>query len=148
HTSADGPPAIVEDFSDLYDPGMPTGLPNPTPPPTLVDPRILLPANGSDAANPPQIGSRGSNRGYYLLGPRLGGALGSLVPTLEKEAMIYKIMNPDDPVNPTILLRRLACPNLPPDDRPTVNNQPNLAYNPYVTVDYMEDVATPDTPVA
>ena len=36
---------------------------------------------------------------------------------------------------PSILLRRLACPAMPPDNEPA-----NATYNPYITVDYMENV--------
>jgi hypothetical protein len=38
---------------------------------------------------------------------------------------------------PTILLQRLDCPTLPHQDDPALP-----AYNPYITVDYMEDVPT------
>src|SRR5262249_23739057 len=40
------------------------------------------------------------------------------------------------PPSPSILLRRLACPGLPPNPTPGGAT----LYNPYVTVDYMEDV--------
>lgn len=51
---------------------------------------------------------------------------------------------PDDTKGVTVLLRRLANPHLPPDHRPVVNNQVNPAYNPYVTIDYIEDVQPQD----
>ena len=35
---------------------------------------------------------------------------------------------------------RLANPHLPPDPRPMVANQFNPAYNPYVTIDYLEGI--------
>ena len=41
---------------------------------------------------------------------------------------------------PTILLRRLACPHLPPNPLPGQPAAPGQPYNPYVTVDYMENV--------
>src|SRR5581483_3391027 len=44
------------------------------------------------------------------------------------------------PAQPTILLRRLACPHLPPN---LVRGHP--LYNPYITVDYMEDVPINDS---
>jgi hypothetical protein len=43
------------------------------------------------------------------------------------------------PFNTTILLRRLACPYLPPQPVAT-----NPLYNPYITVDYVENVTTWD----
>jgi hypothetical protein len=44
----------------------------------------------------------------------------------------------------TILLRRLACPHLPPNDPKQPNYNPVLPFNPYITVDYMEDVPAND----
>lgn len=40
----------------------------------------------------------------------------------------------------TILLRRLANPHLAHDPRPAVGDTVNPRYNPYITVDYLEDV--------
>jgi hypothetical protein len=40
----------------------------------------------------------------------------------------------------TVLLRRLANPHLPPDNRPLIGGVLNPAYNPYVTIDYMRNV--------
>ena len=51
----------------------------------------------------------------------------------------------DRPERPTLLLRRLACPHLPPNPpRPEVPADPALPYNPYVTVDYLEHVGLND----
>jgi hypothetical protein len=60
------------------------------------------------------------------------------------------------PPPPTIMLRRLACPHLPPNDQTQIQvgtppvPRPNPDYNPYITVDYMEDVHlnSQATPVA
>jgi hypothetical protein len=41
---------------------------------------------------------------------------------------------------PMFLLRRLACPHLPPNPLPGQPVDPGQPYNPYVTVDYMENV--------
>src|SRR5262249_49498676 len=41
----------------------------------------------------------------------------------------------------TVLLRRLANPYLPFDGRRRVGNAPNPTYNPFVTVDFVENVA-------
>jgi hypothetical protein len=40
----------------------------------------------------------------------------------------------------SVLLRRLANPHLPPDNRPVIGAALNPGYNPYVTVDYMHNV--------
>jgi hypothetical protein len=40
----------------------------------------------------------------------------------------------------SVLLRRLANPHLPPNNQPLVNGAVNPAYNPYVTVDYMQRI--------
>ena len=39
-----------------------------------------------------------------------------------------------------MLLRRLANPHLPFDNRPTIGANINAGYNPYVTIDYMRNV--------
>src|SRR5207253_7040061 len=42
-------------------------------------------------------------------------------------------------ISPTVMLRRLACPGLPPNE--DLNNVSDTnPYNPYITVDYVEDV--------
>src|SRR5262249_26194946 len=52
---------------------------------------------------------------------------------------------PDDrPTGLTVLLRRLANPHLPPDPRPAVAGRPNPAYNPYLTVDFLEGIPLND----
>src|SRR5262249_40362351 len=43
------------------------------------------------------------------------------------------------PPAPTLLLRRLACPDLPWQPDPTLDPQ-EKPYNPFVTVDYLENV--------
>jgi len=141
HTGTAGQ-CIVQDF---------TGDPNRT--------TFIKPTDGrlKGAFNIPQ-GTRqvGGNEGFYVIGPfdpAHGGAPkpfptdGSLnpgpdyfrEPTLSRPQMSYRVMvdaqNPTLPAyNPTIVLRRLACPYLPP------NPAPGAAYNPYITVDYAEHV--------
>ncbi|HEV3205177.1 MAG TPA: hypothetical protein VGY77_12370 [Gemmataceae bacterium] len=73
-----------------------------------------------------------NTQGYFVIGP---GPLGNgpiMVPTLARSEMTVSLglLN-----KPTILLRRLACPYLVWDDNPH-----SSTYNPFVTVDYMEDV--------
>jgi hypothetical protein len=66
---------------------------------------------------------------------------------LNNRGLVYNVPTATDPgtiggpmgVKHTIVLRRLACPNMPPDNTPG-----SPTYNPYVTVDYMEDVLTND----
>jgi hypothetical protein len=83
-------------------------------------------------------GTNGGNTGFYMLG---AGAFptAAITPTLQKGEMQYRLpagTNPKTQQNlPTVILQRLACPHIPPQPDPTKQN-----YNPYVTVDYMEDV--------
>src|SRR5262249_5575605 len=52
---------------------------------------------------------------------------------------------PDErPGGVTVLLRRLANPHLPHDPRPAVAGAPNPAYNPYLTVDYLQGIPLND----
>lgn len=153
HQSTSGP-AIVRDYRDTT---TPTGRPNLTPAPDLRDTRILFPAGDAAQAPPPQIGSplRGTNRGYYLLGPTTGriGTSDWLEPTLEKQEMEYDFtpaVGTEDWINPTIILGRLACPHLRPND-PSITtgqyqyNPIDFPPNPYLTVDYIENVRGQNT---
>jgi hypothetical protein len=86
------------------------------------------------------------------------------MPYVETSSMSYLWTIPsgtnNTPPSPTIMVRRLLCPNMPPqqDPRPyqpnqgQPNYQPFAYYNPYITVDFVEDVplqkgATFDTQV-
>jgi hypothetical protein len=83
-------------------------------------------------------GVPGDNLGYYVLGPRpLPGG-----PDLTMPDAPLSYNTELDPVynQPTLLLRRLACPHLAPNPPPGGILNPALPYNPYVTVDYMEKV--------
>jgi hypothetical protein len=71
-------------------------------------------------------------QGFYVLGP---SALGFLQPSFVTNEMSYQVPARSVLHGPTILLRRLACPHLPLNPVPGT-----LGYNPYVTIDYMEDV--------
>jgi hypothetical protein len=120
---------------------------------TTADPRFLLPANNQTT------GPNGGNKGYYLLGPTdptfpFHTANGKPptdlpVPTLKRSEMTYTVQTPNAqtaPNAPTILLRRLACPHLPP------STTAGPFYNPYITVDYFEtqnlapQLASPNNP--
>jgi hypothetical protein len=123
-------------------------IPNP-------DPRIIQPSNGAAAipGNPPYVGP--SNTGYYLLGPNTnpvpaGNPTGFPTSTSKRDEMTYSgplvtAVNPA--IKPTIALRRLCCPQLPPNPLNTTTGKPTnpaLPYNPYITVDYSEDVNAND----
>jgi hypothetical protein len=99
----------------------------------------------------------GMNNGFYVLGGKatLPGTGQNLPPvTLQPQSntmqspaqgMTYlpwaTLQTPFPNMIPshTLLLQRLACPNLPPQPDPTQAN-----YNPYVTIDYMDQVSTYD----
>ena len=99
-------------------------------------------------------GPNGSNQGYYLLGPQTdfpGTDPNKPTATLrawdqqingQRSSMVYELpvaTNLAQLPAHALVLRRLACPNLPPQ---TDQTQPN--YNPYVTVDYVDQVPTND----
>jgi hypothetical protein len=105
----------------------------------------------------------GSNKGFYLLGyngafnPVAAAAKGSdpkLTALLSHGTaqMSYTAPLGTALPTPTLLLRRLACPNLPPNPAPDPKNlgqylplNPNAPYNPYITVDRVDatQAATP-----
>jgi hypothetical protein len=102
--------------------------------------------------------------GYFLLGPPGSdahdtiaappkGTVPATTPLLHSANMQYVVTygagatrNPDDrEAGISIVLRRLANPHLPYDPRPTLAGdpgpvQPNPWYNPYLTVDYLDQV--------
>jgi hypothetical protein len=93
-------------------------------------PPIVEPANGRFA------GADARNEGFYVIGPK--AFPGKISLTGQSEKLSYHEQQPMPPevlALPALLLRRLACPHLPPQTDPT---QP--LYNPYVTVDSMEGV--------
>jgi hypothetical protein len=75
-------------------------------------------------------------------------------PGQQRNAMLYEpglINQKSDPgqfaqnTKHTVLLRRLCCPGLPPNPTPdSANYNPALPVNPYVTVDYMENIPVND----
>jgi hypothetical protein len=115
-----------------------------TPNPVLTE--QVLPANGA-AAGPQQ-----GNRGFYVVGPNAMGnnirqSNPPLLTTHSSDSMSLRLNNPIDAPSVTVLLRRLACPHLPPNPPPTPLGaplNPNLPYNPYITVDYLEKVPIAD----
>jgi hypothetical protein len=138
---------VVADFSP--DPAATT-------PPSLTGDNLnlVLPSSGATS------GPNGQNQGYYVLGPKYGFP-GSdpnkpiaTLPVLDQQvtvngqppqrsSMVYELPLTTDFTKPlpkhTLLLRRLTCPYLPPQTDPTKAN-----YNPYVTVDYMDQVPIND----
>src|SRR5262249_16923661 len=143
-----------------------SGTPSPVYKITLLgrrDPTLRNPDNASGQPNPAEIkrdlaswgndatrwvvqasngaysGPLRGTQGFYVAGPDVafaGPTDPGLKATFDTPEMSYEVPADDQaPLpQPTILLRRLACPHLPP------NNTPGATYNPYVTVDYMEDV--------
>lgn len=95
--------------------------------------KTIKAAGGSAADN------TNTNNGYYVVGPapipQKGGTPPQ--PTFLAPTMTYQTQGqgmPLRPIAPTIVLQRLACPYRP------FNATPGPDYNPYITVDYMENV--------
>ena len=100
---------------------------------------------GPDGSADPDLGDpNAANRGFYVAGPPvpLAGPAGPGDPHVP--VVSYQTMNLSCTRNgggallsepPTLLLRRLAVPFLPPDLDPT-----SPTFNPYITVDYVEEV--------
>ncbi len=127
----------VSSFIPENDPAVPAPLPG-------VDTNVVLPVSGAYS------GTQGKNEGFYIAGPKYDFPGGQVTPTLRVKdlttmgggSMTYDLPANTPLANPpshAILLRRLACPTLPPQNDPA---QP--FYNPYVTVDYLEDVPLND----
>jgi hypothetical protein len=123
-----------------------------TPPKPGVDVSIVKPSNGF------YFGPDQDNQGFYLLGsavPLPGSATPKPLATLQvQEGVSYTgipsamaLTGQPLPVpgaaapQYTIVLRRLANPFLPPNPPPGGPPNPALPYNPYVTVDYMENIS-------
>jgi hypothetical protein len=109
---------------------------------------VIHPLNGAFAAP----NNQGSNVGFYMVGPpRLFPAVNTGNPaqvppraTLQAPGMRYKfpIVGAGGAggtglptVAPTLMLQRLLCPHIPPNEDP---NNPATPYNPYITVDYFD----------
>ncbi len=139
------PPAtpVLEVADYIWDPT--------TPPLAGVDTNIVKPAGNNYA------GTNRTNEGFYVLGPKYafpstaGATPTPPQATLQlkdqmiggvRSAMTYNIPNTTAPAaypKHTLFLRRLACPYLAED-----NNFASATYNPYVTVDYVENVQPND----
>jgi hypothetical protein len=137
----------------------PMPVPIPYNPQPAVDSRFILPVNGNysgpDGNNP--VAPTGGDRGFYLLGPGTfpadaGANPPAPKPTLIRPEMSYPAVTPPPAAGapdleppPTILLRRLANPYLQPNPLPPdPAYNANLPVNPYVTIDYVEDVRLND----
>jgi len=125
------------------------------PPPAGVDQNFVMPVDANYS------GPYRENKGFYLLGPKADFPSGAApdpgsVPqatlrvmeyaataTAARNAMMHTApiagTNLADLEKHNILLRRLACPHLLPQSDST---QP--LYNPYITVDYVQNVETWD----
>jgi hypothetical protein len=139
-------------------------VPDPTAaPPAIADYNLIKPANGN------YRGANGKNEGFYVLGPHDDFPVDPLNPgnnpaappqaTLRVRDQVVNgyqsSMTYDWPVatplllgaplpKHTLLLRRLACPFLPPNP-PYLGAPLNPGpFNPYITVDYLEDVPSND----
>jgi hypothetical protein len=94
----------------------------------------------------PPVGKNYKGPGFLVVGPRYAFGEG------EDPQLPAELLSPEmtaqvraTAVAPiTILLRRLACPHLPPNDPNQPNYNPSLPLNPYITIDYMEDVPAND----
>jgi hypothetical protein len=124
------------------------------PQPTLANTQYIVvqPANSSTS------GPNGSNQGFYVLGPRddfPGTDPNKPTATLRVKdqtigtvpsRMYYTLPNSTDLTQPlrksTLLLRRLACPALPPQETYDPSNP--QSFNPYITVDYVSNVPSND----
>jgi hypothetical protein len=147
------PPPLMEvnSFAPVTAGGSTTGAVNPA----CTDSTLVQPANGAYS------GANGSNAGFYLLGPTSptskSAALGFPTATSVTDArpvplttfatpqMTYSftVASGNNPSSQplSLLLRRLACPGLPPNEDPTNTATP---YNPYITVDYVENLNVND----
>src|SRR5262249_35523499 len=81
------------------------------------------------------------NLGFYVVGPQTAYPVNTdpMLPmsfATPDMSLQYPMANLPPVIRPTILLRRLACPHLPPQP-----NKAALLYTPYVTVDYYEGQA-------
>jgi hypothetical protein len=93
--------------------------------------------------------SLGSNTGFYVLGPNtaaidspmfIQGRDAGLVTTFASPKMSIQQATTDTRVtNATYLLRRLAVPHLPPQNNPALP-----LFNPYITVDYLDNIPVND----
>lgn len=92
-------------------------------------------------------GKNYEGNGFFVIGPRYNFGDGEnpgfppadlLSPQMTAQVQAVGVA----PV--TILLRRLACPHLPPNDPSQPSFNAALPVNPYITVDYMEDVPAND----
>jgi hypothetical protein len=91
---------------------------------------------GVDKIDP--SGGADQNTGYYVLGPTNGQGA-NVTPTLASGGMQYQVPSGQAVNPPTIVLQRLACPNLPEQNNPVLND-PTQPYNPFITVDFMKEV--------
>ncbi len=130
------PPGAVLSIVDAT--GANTGLP--------IPPASVAPVGTSYA---PVLGNGApvtdGSQGFYVLGalPKYGLAAQSpnLLTTGQSPGLSVLVSDPTTATPPqyTVLLRRLLCPALPPNQ-----NQADPLYNPYITVDYVANTVKND----
>jgi hypothetical protein len=110
---------------------------------TVMDWPDVAPTNVVLAANGSVSDLTQTNKGFYVVGPPGGnyspGTNPNLPTTHPSAWMSMKISNQATADGVTVLLRRLANPHLPPQPNPA---QP--FYNPFITVDYLENIPVAD----
>jgi hypothetical protein len=127
------------------------------PPPAAAnaDYRTVWPNKNGYAVTPASSGTNVLNGGFYLLGPDAALAPAGTIPaganapnlatSTVRPEMKFSVAGTSDPMGntppgATVLVRRLACPGLPPNDpNITTGTWPYnaaLPVNPYITIDY------------
>ncbi len=117
------------------------------------DSTLIQPANGSYGGLTNT--NNGNNVGFYVLGPTdpanpnkalafpQGSPNAGDTRALPQSTFASPGMNVNNigsvPANVSVLLRRLACPAMPHNSDPT-----SASYNPYITVDYVQNVTVND----
>jgi hypothetical protein len=145
-----GVPAEANDFTH-YPPMQPPRTDIIQPSNGNYDGGPRVPADPNNPNSPYEDYPEAPERGWYVIGPSLELPRDPKAPqgtpptargTLKSPGMRYQdqrgAMN-EEPRPPSVLLRRLAVPHLPPNpEGPGAAFDPNLPYNPYITVDYVE----------
>jgi hypothetical protein len=102
-------------------------------------------------------GSNVLNGGFYVLGPNTARPAAATVPNLATTSLLQEMkffytatndLGATTPPGATLLVRRLACPGLPPNDPIHPGYNPGGTYNatlppnPYITMDYASVAGT------
>jgi hypothetical protein len=119
----------------------------PAPVGAYPDYHTVTPNNNQYGVNAP-TGNNVYNAGFYILGPDT--PIGTTAPvnasypnvpaTTFRPEMKFQFTAgglPNSAPGATVILRRLACPGLPPNDPASSNFNAGLPANPYLTIDYV-----------